>query len=187
MRARQSARLLGAVACATPARLVAQQPTRSLTTHQLPTHPGTQPPPPPHLDERGLSNTKLHALVRRRHAVGAEIERGQQVGGCGGDHGAEGIGKQRGDGQALRGARMPMVRPLHRTRDALHTGLRGGAGLAGLAVRLRSKVDVPLLDGVAAAISMAESLARQKPAGLGDPPPPVESIGLSKGLSKLLG
>ena len=71
--------------------------------------------------------------------------------------------------------------------DGADVVILGGAGLAGLAAKLKAKVDVPLLDGVAAAISMAESLARQKPAGLGDPPPPVESIGLSKGLAKLLG
>ena len=71
--------------------------------------------------------------------------------------------------------------------DGADVVILGGAGLAGLAAKLKSKVDVPLLDGVAAAIAMAESLARQKPAGLGDPPPPVESIGLSKGLARLLG
>lgn len=71
--------------------------------------------------------------------------------------------------------------------DGADVVILGGAGLAGLAAKLKGKVDVPLLDGVAAAISMAESLARQKPAGLGDPPPPVESIGLSKGLARLLG
>lgn len=71
--------------------------------------------------------------------------------------------------------------------DGADVVILGGAGLAGLAAKLKGKVDVPLLDGVAAAISLAESLARQKPAGLGDPPPPVESIGLSKGLARLLG
>ena len=71
--------------------------------------------------------------------------------------------------------------------DGADVVILGGAGLAGLAAKLKNKVDVPLLDGVAAAISMAESLARQKPAGLGDPPPPVESVGLSKELARLLG
>lgn len=71
--------------------------------------------------------------------------------------------------------------------DGADVVILGGAGLAGLAAKLKGKVDVPLLDGVAAAISMAESLARQKPVGLGDPPPPVESVGLSKGLARLLG
>ena len=71
--------------------------------------------------------------------------------------------------------------------DGADVVILGGAGLAGLAAKLKNKVDVPLLDGVAAAISMAKSLARQKPAGLGDPPPPVESVGLSKELARLLG
>ena len=67
----------------------------------------------------------------------------------------------------------------------------GGAGLAGLAAKLAAKVEVPLLDGVACAISMAESLALQKPAkatrGTLARPAPVESVNLSKGLAKLLG
>ena len=61
------------------------------------------------------------------------------------------------------------------------------AGLAGLAAKLRTAVDVPLLDGVACAISMAEALAKQKPGRAGAPPAPVESVGLSKGLAKLIG
>ena len=62
---------------------------------------------------------------------------------------------------------------------------------ASLAAKLAGKVDVPLLDGVACAISMAESLAQQKPAkariGQLSKAAPVESIGLSKGLAKLIG
>jgi hypothetical protein len=34
---------------------------------------------------------------------------------------------------------------------------------------------------------MAEGLARQKPSGLGRKPDAVESVGLSKGLAKLIG
>ncbi len=75
--------------------------------------------------------------------------------------------------------------------DGADVVILGGAGLAGLAARLRGKVEVPLLDGVACAISMAESLALQKPAkatrGTLARPAPVESINLSKGLAKLLG
>jgi allantoin racemase len=71
--------------------------------------------------------------------------------------------------------------------DGADVVILGGAGLAGLAAKLKAMVDVPLLDGVACAISMAEALARQKPAALGDPPDPVESIGLSPALEKLLG
>ncbi|HZQ01251.1 MAG TPA: aspartate/glutamate racemase family protein [Reyranella sp.] len=71
--------------------------------------------------------------------------------------------------------------------DGADAVILGGAGLAGLAVKLRPVVDVPLLDGVACAISMAEALARQKPTKSGTLPAPVESIGLSKGLAKLIG
>ena len=71
--------------------------------------------------------------------------------------------------------------------DGADVVILGGAGLAGLAAKLKAEVDVPLLDGVACAISMAEGLARQKPARVGKPPAPVESVGLSKGLAKLIG
>src|SRR5689334_17093844 len=74
--------------------------------------------------------------------------------------------------------------------DRAEVVILGGAGLAGLAARLEDKVDVPLLDGVACAISMAESLARQKPAkaksGAFSPPAPVDSVGLSTALARLL-
>jgi Asp/Glu/hydantoin racemase len=70
--------------------------------------------------------------------------------------------------------------------DGADVVILGGAGLAGLAAKLKSSVDVPLLDGVACAISLAETLAKQKPAGLGRKAPPVESIGLSKALAKAL-
>ncbi|CAN5873339.1 aspartate/glutamate racemase family protein [soil metagenome] len=66
----------------------------------------------------------------------------------------------------------------------------GGAGLAGLAARLKALVDAPLLDGVACAIATAESLARQNLAkaksGSLALPAPVDSIGLSPALKKLL-
>ena len=71
--------------------------------------------------------------------------------------------------------------------DGADVVILGGAGLAGLAAKLKSTVDVPLLDGVACAISLAESLAKQKPAGLGAKAAPVDSIGLSTGLAKLIG
>ncbi|WIM11497.1 aspartate/glutamate racemase family protein [Enhydrobacter sp.] len=74
--------------------------------------------------------------------------------------------------------------------DRADVVILGGAGLAGLAARLEDAVDVPLLDGVACAISMAEGLARQKPAkartGPLSPPAPVESTGLSPALARLL-
>jgi allantoin racemase len=72
-------------------------------------------------------------------------------------------------------------------QDGADVVILGGAGLAGLAAKLKSQVDVPLLDGVACAISMAEALARQKPAKSAAPPAPVDSIGLSPALTKLLG
>ena len=76
------------------------------------------------------------------------------------------------------------------TDDRADVVILGGAGLAGLAAKLASKVDVPLLDGVACAISMAESLAAQKPAkartGQLSKAAPVDSIGLSKALAKLI-
>jgi Asp/Glu/hydantoin racemase len=71
--------------------------------------------------------------------------------------------------------------------DRADVVILGGAGLAGLAATLKSAVDVPVLDGVACAISMAESLAGQKPAGLGKRAAPVESIGLSPALTRLIG
>ncbi len=75
--------------------------------------------------------------------------------------------------------------------DGADVVILGGAGLAGLAARLAAKVEVPLLDGVACAISMAEDLALQKPVkarkGTLARPAPVDSIHLSKGLAKLLG
>ncbi|SKA12189.1 Asp/Glu/hydantoin racemase [Enhydrobacter aerosaccus] len=74
--------------------------------------------------------------------------------------------------------------------DRADVVILGGAGLAGLAAKLKDVVDVPLLDGVACAISMAESLARQKLAkakvGPFSAPAPVESIGLSPALARAL-
>jgi Asp/Glu/hydantoin racemase len=75
--------------------------------------------------------------------------------------------------------------------DGAEVVILGGAGLASLAARLGAAVDVPLLAGLACAISMAEALARQKPAkansGSLASPAPVESVGLSPALAKLLG
>lgn len=67
--------------------------------------------------------------------------------------------------------------------DGADVVILGGAGLAGLADRLRDRVPVPLVDGVIAAVGQALTLA-----GLGAgkatrgslaQTPPVESIGLS--------
>ena len=74
--------------------------------------------------------------------------------------------------------------------DGADVVILGGAGLAGLAAKLKDAVDAPLLDGVACAISMAEALAKQKPvkakSGALALPAPVESVGLSPALAKLL-
>jgi Asp/Glu/hydantoin racemase len=75
--------------------------------------------------------------------------------------------------------------------DGADVVILGGAGLAGLAAKLAPRVEVPLLDGVACALSMAEALARLKPAkashGSFARPAPVESVGLSPALARLLG
>lgn len=72
--------------------------------------------------------------------------------------------------------------------DGADVVILGGAGLAGLAARLKAKVDAPLLDGVACAIALAEALAQRRltQASSGSFAGPIDSIGLSKGLSKLL-
>jgi allantoin racemase len=44
--------------------------------------------------------------------------------------------------------------------DGADLVILGGAGLAGLAPRLQGKVEVPLLDGLACAVAMAEGLAK---------------------------
>ncbi|HEY6979479.1 aspartate/glutamate racemase family protein [Reyranella sp.] len=74
--------------------------------------------------------------------------------------------------------------------DRADVVILGGAGLAGLADELKGAVDIPLLDGIACAVTMAESLAGQKPAkaeaGRHSLPAPVESVGLSPALARLL-
>jgi Asp/Glu/hydantoin racemase len=66
----------------------------------------------------------------------------------------------------------------------------GGAGLAGLAARLAQRVAVPLIDGVAASVTQAEALARlgtdKSRSGGFAAPPPVDSIGLSPRLARIL-
>jgi allantoin racemase len=76
------------------------------------------------------------------------------------------------------------------TEDGADVVILGGAGLAGLVPKLERSVEVPLLDGVACAIAMAEALARQNPVkatrGPFAVPAPVETTGLSPALAKLL-
>jgi allantoin racemase len=63
----------------------------------------------------------------------------------------------------------------------------GGAGLAGIATRIAADVPVPLIDCVAAAVRMAETLAALKPnkaqRGSYAPTTPVETTGLSADLA----
>jgi allantoin racemase len=66
----------------------------------------------------------------------------------------------------------------------------GGAGLAGLSDRIADKVPVPLIDGLAACVRMAEHLARTGAgkAKLGSfaQTPAVDSVGLSDPLARIL-
>ncbi len=66
----------------------------------------------------------------------------------------------------------------------------GGAGLAGLAARLSQRVDVPLIDSVAAAVKTAESLVALRAAkarsGSFAATPATETVGLSPALAKIL-
>jgi len=70
--------------------------------------------------------------------------------------------------------------------DGADVVILGGAGLAGLAAKLTPSVDVPLLDGLACAIALAEGLAKQRPGGPRRKLGPVESVGLSKALTRQL-
>jgi allantoin racemase len=66
-----------------------------------------------------------------------------------------------------------------------------GAPLAGLANKIADRVPVPLVDGIQAAVMMAEGLVRLKPrkatAGTYRRPAPKESTGLAPALANLIG
>src|ERR1700730_9762940 len=66
-----------------------------------------------------------------------------------------------------------------------------GAPLAGLANKIRERVPVPLVDGIQAAVTMAEGLvrlnARKATAGTYRRPGPKDSTGLSKALADVIG
>ena len=66
-----------------------------------------------------------------------------------------------------------------------------GAPLAGLATKLRDRVPVPLVDGIQAAVTMAEGLVRLNPrkaiVGTYRRPGPKGSTGLSKALADMIG
>lgn len=67
----------------------------------------------------------------------------------------------------------------------------GGAPLAGLAAHVAGRVPVPLVDGVAAAVRQAETLAVLRPrkaaAGTFRRPPPKPIAGVSEALARLFG
>ncbi len=66
-----------------------------------------------------------------------------------------------------------------------------GAPLAGLANKIRDRVPVPLVDGIQAAVVMAEGLVRMTPrkatAGTYRRPGPKDSKGLSTALANVIG
>ena len=66
-----------------------------------------------------------------------------------------------------------------------------GAPLAGLANKIRDRVPVPLVDGIQAAVVMAEGLVRMNPrkatAGTYRRPGPKDSKGLSPALADVIG
>ena len=66
-----------------------------------------------------------------------------------------------------------------------------GAPLAGLATTLRDRVPVPLVDGIQAAVTMAEGLVRLNPrkatVGTYRRPGPKDSTGLSQALANVIG
>jgi allantoin racemase len=74
--------------------------------------------------------------------------------------------------------------------DAADVVILAGAPLAGLANRIRDRVPVPVVDGIQAAVVMAEGLVRMKPrkatAGTYRRPGPKESKGLSMALADVI-
>jgi Asp/Glu/hydantoin racemase len=77
------------------------------------------------------------------------------------------------------------------THDQADVVILAGAPLAGLANKIRDKVPVPLVDGIQAAVVMAEGLVRLKPrkatAGTYRRPGPKDSKGLGKALADVIG
>jgi allantoin racemase len=76
------------------------------------------------------------------------------------------------------------------THNGADVVILAGAPLAGLATKLRERVPVPLVDGIQAAVTMAEGLVRLNPrkATLGTfrRPGPKESKGLSDSLANVI-
>ena len=77
------------------------------------------------------------------------------------------------------------------TDDAADVVILAGAPLAGLANKIRDRVPVPLVDGIQAAVVMAEGLVRMKPrkatAGTYRRPAAKDSKGLSAALADVIG
>ena len=77
------------------------------------------------------------------------------------------------------------------TNDAADVVILAGAPLAGLAGKIADRVPVPLVDGIQAAVVMAEGLVRMKPrkatAGTYRRPGPKDSKGLSTALTDVIG
>jgi Asp/Glu/hydantoin racemase len=75
--------------------------------------------------------------------------------------------------------------------DGADVVILAGAPLAGLARRIRDRVPVPLVDGIQAAVVMAEGLIRLQPrkakAGTYRRPGPKDSKGLSTALANVIG
>lgn len=74
--------------------------------------------------------------------------------------------------------------------DGAEVVVLGGAGLAGIAPRIRDRVSVPVIDGLVAAVTAAEAAVAQHVikarAGSMAPTPPVGSVGLSEALAQRL-
>ena len=77
------------------------------------------------------------------------------------------------------------------TAHAADAVILGGAGLAGLAARIAERVPVPLVDGVGAAVRMAEALVALKTnkarVGSYAPTTPVDTVGLAPALAAKFG
>ena len=77
------------------------------------------------------------------------------------------------------------------TNDAADVVILAGAPLAGLANKIRDRVPVPLVDGIQAAVAMAEGLVRMNPrkatAGTYRRPAPKDSKGLRNALADVIG
>src|SRR5262249_26628014 len=75
--------------------------------------------------------------------------------------------------------------------DAAHVVILAGAPLAGLADKVKERIPVPVVDGIQAAVTMAEGLVRLKPrkatAGTYRRPAAKDSTGLSSALADVIG